>query len=519
MSDVREYIGARYIPLFSDPIEWDITRSYEPLTVVKNQGSSYVSKRYVPEGIQITNENYWILWADFNAQLEQYRQEVQQFDGRIIANANAISSETTARENADGALQEDIDLEVENRIEADNRLDDKITAEQGARIIADNAINALLPNTAFSSTNTVKKAIDDVEAQMQAIETSIATSTVKNECVLMLGDSYAQGEHAESSTSHNGPNWQDYMTDVLGFTDVYKYKAGSAGFIATSTSTAGSASTVPTGTTYNEILNYAYDYINGLGRANEVKHILIQGGVNDASYLLNGRTKEAAISTAINTCVSNLRSKFPNAKIYVVYVSCGSTSWQKTPVRMHSIPAVYNAGAMYGGAIYGQCTNLPWCYATSTVTHDGSHPTTAMQRYIAGYMSRLIMGCNKDYSATFTVSGGDFGGSLVACVTPGHRLIFPLTRTINVNYNGNAVPFNDGTIVQPVIIPADSRLEVSNSVYCAPMVYYNQNVSFIGQFELNAAGRIKWIQRDQGATGSTKDFMTALNCFFDFPIG
>ena len=88
MSDVREYIGARYIPLFSDPIEWDITRSYEPLTVVKNQGSSYVSKRSVPEGIAITNEDYWLLWADYNAQLEQYRNEVRQFDGRITANAN-----------------------------------------------------------------------------------------------------------------------------------------------------------------------------------------------------------------------------------------------------------------------------------------------------------------------------------------------------------------------------------------------------------------------------------------------
>ena len=516
---VREYIGARYIPIFSDPIEWDSTLSYEPLTVVKNQGSSYVSKQYVPEGVQITNENYWILWADFNAQLEQYRNEVRQFDGRITANANAISAETTARENADNTLQDNIDAEETARINADTNLNSAITTERSERVAAINATNALLPSTAFTSTNTVKKAIDAVEAQMQAIETSIATSTIKNECILMLGDSYAQGEHAESSTSHNGPNWQDYMTNTLGFTDVYKYKAGSAGFIATSTSTGGSASTVPTGTTYNEVLNYAYEYINGLGRANEVKHILIQGGVNDASRLLNGSTTETAISTAISTCVANLRSKFPNAKIYIVYVSCGSTSWQKSPVRMHSIPSIYNAGAMYGGVVYGQCTNLPWCYSTATVTHDGSHPTSAMQRYIAGYMSRLLMGDDKDYSATFSVSGGDFGGSLVGCVTTDHRLIFPLTRTINVSYNGGAVPFNDGTILQPVLIPADSRLEVSNNNYTAPMAYYNQNASFIGQFSLTADGRIKWLQRDQGATSTSKDSMTALNCFFDFPIG
>ena len=50
---VREYIGARYIPLFSDPIEWDNTHSYEPLTVVINQGNSYVSKQFVPIGAEL----------------------------------------------------------------------------------------------------------------------------------------------------------------------------------------------------------------------------------------------------------------------------------------------------------------------------------------------------------------------------------------------------------------------------------------------------------------------------------
>lgn len=80
---VREYIGARYIPVFADPIQWDPTLKYEPLTVVTDQGASYVSRRYVPEGIQLDNTGYWVLWADFNAQLQHYIDEVQTFDGRI----------------------------------------------------------------------------------------------------------------------------------------------------------------------------------------------------------------------------------------------------------------------------------------------------------------------------------------------------------------------------------------------------------------------------------------------------
>lgn len=89
---VRQYIGARYVPLFSDPIEWSASTSYEPLTVVTYQGGSYVSRQYVPAGIPLNNTNYWLLWADYNAQLEAYRQEVLQFDGRITDNADAIES-------------------------------------------------------------------------------------------------------------------------------------------------------------------------------------------------------------------------------------------------------------------------------------------------------------------------------------------------------------------------------------------------------------------------------------------
>lgn len=91
---VREYIGARYVPIFADPIEWDNTNSYEPLTVVKHEGASYVSRQSVPEGIALDNTTYWILWADYNAQIEAYRREVQQFDARITANTEGVEDNT-----------------------------------------------------------------------------------------------------------------------------------------------------------------------------------------------------------------------------------------------------------------------------------------------------------------------------------------------------------------------------------------------------------------------------------------
>lgn len=89
----NQYIGARYVPLFAKPAQWDKTRQYEPLTIVMHEGNSYTSRQFVPAGIEITNDTFWALTGNYNAQVEQYRQEVTAYDGRI----------KTAQTTADGA--------------------------------------------------------------------------------------------------------------------------------------------------------------------------------------------------------------------------------------------------------------------------------------------------------------------------------------------------------------------------------------------------------------------------------
>ena len=83
----RQYVGARYVPIFGragqDTVEWDDHAPYEPLTVVMHDGVSYVSRRYVPAGIEIGDTDYWVQTYRFNAQVEQYRQEVLSFQGQI----------------------------------------------------------------------------------------------------------------------------------------------------------------------------------------------------------------------------------------------------------------------------------------------------------------------------------------------------------------------------------------------------------------------------------------------------
>ena len=132
----RQYIGARYVPIFGRKDEtsiiWDGgADTYEPLTIVLYQGNSYTSRQFVPAGIDITNNEFWAETGNYNAQIEQYRQEVLSYSTRIdgieddleqfetdiafqmgtlsTGLTEMIQSETTNREQADSNLQTQID--------------------------------------------------------------------------------------------------------------------------------------------------------------------------------------------------------------------------------------------------------------------------------------------------------------------------------------------------------------------------------------------------------------------------
>lgn len=128
---VTQYVGARYVPLFAEPLEWDKTRAYEPLTIVLYQGNSFTSRQYVPVGVEIDNESFWANTGNYNAQVEQYRQEVKAFDSRITTNAQAIDTEITRAKNAEQTLQTSIDTV-------------KIRAEEAVHNIANGKYNGTI---------------------------------------------------------------------------------------------------------------------------------------------------------------------------------------------------------------------------------------------------------------------------------------------------------------------------------------------------------------------------------------
>lgn len=80
-----QYIGARYVPMFADPVQWDNERAYEPLTIVVHNGDCYTSKCYVPVGADISNGLYWVKSQDYSYQFDQLKQVVADLSKQVTA--------------------------------------------------------------------------------------------------------------------------------------------------------------------------------------------------------------------------------------------------------------------------------------------------------------------------------------------------------------------------------------------------------------------------------------------------
>lgn len=89
---MRQYVGERYVPKLFDNngnSAWIENMSYEPLTIVTYLNSSYTSKKPVPAGIgnPAQNPDYWVLTGNFNGQVSEYHEIVQEaldsIDGNV----------------------------------------------------------------------------------------------------------------------------------------------------------------------------------------------------------------------------------------------------------------------------------------------------------------------------------------------------------------------------------------------------------------------------------------------------
>lgn len=83
------FVGNRYIPKFEGI--WDKTKQYESLIFVSYEGNSYISKKNVPAGISLKNNEYWVQCSSYDGQLEEYKDKVD----NMVKNFNDVVNQNT----------------------------------------------------------------------------------------------------------------------------------------------------------------------------------------------------------------------------------------------------------------------------------------------------------------------------------------------------------------------------------------------------------------------------------------
>lgn len=392
-----QYIGARYVPLFAEPAEWDSTKQYEPLTIVLHEGNSYTSKQYVPVGIEITNDKFWALTGNYNAQVEQYRRDVQAFDGRISANATAIDAEKTRAEGAEQTNATEISNEVTRAKEAEQANATAITNEVTRAKEAEQANATAIANEVTRATNAeqtnataIATETTNRESADTAIRGQITEVAAKGSVMVVIGDSW-------SSPENGYVKWHDKVAKNLGMT-VDNFAVGGSGFVN------------KPGDTFSDQLDRVHaKYANN---PNAIGRIYVQGFVNDLG------NNETTLKNAYRAFDTKFASYFPTKGYKFVNASLFPTTTSAQIGTMNNILADMSLSKACS------IINAIGCVTPANLQSDGRHPVNDGYKQLGNTVcgSNYLYACNKNqyftngfsapiYSDAVTITHEDFGAT------------------------------------------------------------------------------------------------------------
>lgn len=343
---VREYIGARYIPLFCG--EWDSTKTYEPLSVVQYQGNSYTSRQYVPANVEITNEQYWYISGNYNAQVEQYRKEVAALDERIKKNATNIANETINRQNADTDI-----TNVLNKIQP---LDTAPT--QGST----KGVTSGGMYTAIDNLN-----IPQMKTQITDLRELTYVDTSK--IALIFGDSIARG-YGTSNPGSTG--WANRLANRLGIT-AYNFAVDGASF---QHNIKDQVITAHNSTTFNDA---------------DVAYVFVSGGINDHGH------EYSDIAKGLTSFFNNIQTYYPQAQVVFLPLLCAAKPLdsidQGDQQYLHSYSGMYLLQICHTATWPNTCIisdGYTWLQGFPTAAADQVHPNDTGAQIIANNVYSLL---------------------------------------------------------------------------------------------------------------------------------
>lgn len=422
---VTQYIGARYVPLFNG--EWDVSKSYDPLTIVLHNGNSYTSVQAVPSGIDIEDTGFWAETGNYNAQVEAYRKEVLTFASQI-----------------EGAVEDAAEAKSQVKAASD-KADVASTAANAAQVKADSAYTlADTANKGVASEATRAKGVESTAIKTLKISNNTLTATtiggttttigtvgdtsdfLYNYGVLCLGDSFGSEGDKISGRGY----WPTYLRNQLqsetGVSNIpfYNYCVSGYGF----NNAAGAANNVTTlACTYTNAHSFyqasiaAYNALkattyNGQNVAANIGHVVIFGGYNDIDRMPDivkdttlGNQLKALWESNVKNTIEKVHTQFPRARIHLA-----PFNWPSKAISAVSLKYMVEqvAGATYDSRLcilsyydilaeaasqYTYCDLVPFAWTwllgrDDCISSDALHPNATGGQVIASYLASAIHG-------------------------------------------------------------------------------------------------------------------------------
>lgn len=549
---VREYIGARYVPTFAKPFDWDSTKEYEPLTIVQYNGNSFTSRQFVPTGIDINNENYWAETGNYNAQIEAYREEVLRFDSRISDNANEITTLETEISGLDSRISanangiatlntelSDLDTSLNNRITTfeqeiegkfpittENIVDNAITNAKIADNaitndkMADNAItNAKMADNAITNDkmadNSIgtaeiidgsvthakigESAINSININDGSIEFVDLNDNVQNRIrnnnfrysnMVFISDSYGRGVGADNVQA----GWVEKVAAILNPSTYINVSNSGAGFIATGRTSGYD------GLNFSGQLDYAVNNLPDGITAYMVDYVVIGGGYND-------HDSSGQPNAAKNT-VDHARTLFPNAEIIFFPLCVGD---RELNAEFHSSYIGLAQGTVAAGATTF-LNSLYWLFPYEKETSNGDqiHPNgrgySILAENIAGTLKGGVI------PATVRTLGASAEGFSLA--SDANSEGFRTGVDSGVAWFGGAISrIGTGDLCT---LPSYCRPRQTTYIYC--FAYSSATSNGVARISINAAGLVKFFKLDFGEYNSKERYTIYIptNCI---PLG
>lgn len=296
------------------------------------------------------------------------------------------------------------------------------------------------PTKNFSMADVALQA--DVNTLSNKIDT--LTDTVDGRAILTFSDSY-------DTAIDNVNGWSPSLAALLKASHHYKYGASGMGF-------------VPTTNNFGNELDKAIREIPDAEK-DEIKYIVVGGGANDLSLSLSD------VQTTIKAFVSNAKSAFKNAKIYIAFIANGvntkitDAAWinRMTPYNIYLMENFYRTSTIDAGACYAPA----YYWATNeTFNADFIHPNingkyNIAKAIYAGIIGNVFFADSQGYLKNNTHVKPYFthrGGTVVIDFSS-----FDIATSID--FTGDPKKdFRIDTIVFPML--ALTMMVASNTFYC-----------------------------------------------------